>query len=55
MEDLNDWVPMAASRIFQSLQCRRGLRQEIDQMDEDIKQEIVEEMEGIIREEKDDE
>ena len=53
MEDLMDWVPMAADRIFQELQKVRGLRQEIDQMDEETKTLIVKSIEKIIREEKD--
>ena len=44
---------MAADRIFQELQKVRGLRQEIDQMDEEAKTLIVKSIEKIIREEKD--
>lgn len=53
MEDLTDWVSVAADRVFQKLQKVRGLRQEIDQMDEEAKTLIVKSIEKIIREEKD--
>lgn len=46
---MKDWVQLATSQIIQELKSRRGLRQEIDQMDDSIKEEIFERIEEIIR------
>lgn len=44
-----DWAHSAARGVLNNLKDRRGIRQELDEIDEDIRIEIVESIAEIIR------
>jgi hypothetical protein len=47
-----DWAHLAARAVMADLTDRRGIRQEIDQVDDDVKLEILNVLTTIIREAK---